>query len=81
MIMQTIPLAELNQQIIQLLYKEVGIVNTLRFLQQYQLGYGNYVENRHALFDGMSIDDLSDEIDRLALNSPDAIQRLLAETA
>lgn len=79
MIMQTIPLAELNQQIIQLLYKEVGIVNTLRFLQQYRRGYGNFVEERHGLFENMSVEDLSDEVDRLDLNSAEAIQRLLAE--
>jgi len=43
------PLHQVNLQAIQALYKEIGIVNTLRFLNQFSVGYGNYTEERREL--------------------------------
>jgi hypothetical protein len=36
------PLIEINQQAIRLLYKELGVVDAVRFLKQFTQGYGNY---------------------------------------
>jgi hypothetical protein len=34
------PLAEVTREAVRLLYKEIGIVNTVRFLGQFTTGYG-----------------------------------------
>jgi hypothetical protein len=47
------------------LYKEIGVVNTLRFINQFTTGYGNYTEEREKLFEGMSLDDVVFEIKQM----------------
>ncbi len=58
----TKPLAEITQDALRILYKEMGIVNTLRFVSQFTVGYGNYTEEREQLFGDMSLDDMVAEI-------------------
>ena len=50
------PLSEITEQAIGLLSKELGIVETLRFLNQFTTGYGNYTEEREALFKDLTLD-------------------------
>jgi hypothetical protein len=64
MIAEPRPLAEVTQEAVRLLYKEIGIVNTVRFLTQFTTGYGNYTEEREGLFADRTLDDLIDEIKR-----------------
>ena len=64
MIAEPRPLAEVTQEAVRLLYKEMGIVNTVRFLGQFTTGYGNYTEERAHLFTDKTLDDLVDEIKR-----------------
>lgn len=56
MTIQTKPLSEITQQAIELLSKELGIVATVRFLGQFTAGYGNYTEEREALFKDLTLD-------------------------
>jgi hypothetical protein len=58
------PLAELTQEAIHLLYREMGVVNTVRVLRQFTTGYGNYVEDRAAIFAGKSVTDIVSDIER-----------------
>ena len=58
----TKPLAEITQDALRILYKEMGIVDTLRFVSQFTVGYGNYTEERDQLFGDMSLDDMVSEI-------------------
>ena len=44
------------------LYREIGIVNTIRFLNQYTSGFGNYTEEREELLQGLSLDEILTEI-------------------
>ena len=62
MITTTRPLAEITQEAIAILYQEIGIVNTVRFLNQYTAGYGNYTEERDQLFGHLSLDEIVTEI-------------------
>lgn len=62
MIAETRPLIEINQQAIHLLYKELGVVDAIRFLKQFTKGYGNYTEERELLFGAKSLDDIVSEI-------------------
>ena len=64
MIAERRPLAEVTQEAVRLLYKKIGIVNTVRFLGQFTTGYGNYTEEREELFADKTLDDLIDEIKR-----------------
>jgi hypothetical protein len=58
------PLVEINQQAIQLLYKQLGVVDTVRFLKQFTSGYGNYTQEREILFGQKSLDEIVTEIEK-----------------
>jgi hypothetical protein len=55
---------DLLQQAIRLLYKELGVVDAVRFLKQFTQGYGNYTEEREVLFANKSLDDIVSEIEK-----------------
>jgi hypothetical protein len=57
------PLVEINQQAIAMLYKELGAVDAVRFLKQFTQGYGNYTQEREALFGEKSLDEIVSEIE------------------
>ena len=40
------PLSELNQHATAILVREIGLVETLRFLSQFSAGSGNYTKER-----------------------------------
>ncbi len=42
MITSTRPLAEITQEALRVLYRELGVVDTVRFLNQFTMGFGNY---------------------------------------
>jgi hypothetical protein len=52
------PPSEVTRQAIDLLSKEMGIVDTVRFLNQFTIGYGNYTEEREGLFKDLSLDEI-----------------------
>jgi len=64
MITETRPLIEINQQAIHLLYKELGVVDAVRFLRQFSQGYGNYTEEKEVLFGKKSLDEIVSEIEK-----------------
>lgn len=55
---QTKPLSQITQQAIALLSKEIGIADTVRFLNQFTAGCGNYTEEREDLFKNMTLEDI-----------------------
>lgn len=64
MTLTTIPLSELTTSTIQLLCREIGVVNTVRFIQQFTTGYGNYTAERDQLIGHMTVDEIVAEIKR-----------------
>jgi len=64
MITDVRPLIEVNQQAINLLYKELGIVDAVRFLKQFTQGYGNYTQERESIFTDKSLDEIVSEIEK-----------------
>jgi hypothetical protein len=64
MITDSRPLIEINQQAIALLYKELGVVDAVRFLKQFTQGYGNYTQERESLFANKSLEDIVNEIEK-----------------
>jgi len=64
MAVETRPLAEITTVALKVLYREIGIVNTVRFINQFTTGYGDYTHERQELFAGMTLDDMVAEINR-----------------
>ncbi len=56
------PLSEVTQRATNVLIKEIGVVDTIRFLNQFRVGAGNYTAEREQLFEGMSVRDIVREI-------------------
>jgi hypothetical protein len=54
----TRPLSEVTQEAIDVLLREIGVVNTVRFLNQFTGGFGNYTEERQLLFGDMTLDEI-----------------------
>jgi hypothetical protein len=65
MITQTKNLNEITQQAIEVLFKEVGFANTIRFLNQFSTGYGNYTEERENLFEDLTLNEVLAEFKNL----------------
>jgi hypothetical protein len=70
MIANTLPLAEITKEALQVLYKEIGVVNTIRFVNQFTTGYGNYTDERKALFADMTLDNLLAEMSKAKHKPP-----------
>ena len=51
-------LHEITQEAIQILSKEMGITDTIRFLNQFSQGYGDYTQERDAMFQDLTLDDI-----------------------
>ena len=64
MVMEARPLAEITTEALKVLYKEIGIVNTVRFINQFTTGYGDYTQERERLFADMTLNAVVSEIKR-----------------
>ncbi|GIV18907.1 MAG: hypothetical protein KatS3mg023_0658 [Armatimonadota bacterium] len=56
------PLAEINQQALRVLYKELGVADAVRFLRQFTTGFGNYTQERDILFADKSLQEIIAEM-------------------
>ena len=65
MITEVKPLIEINQQAIRLLYQELGVINAVRFLKQFTVGFGDYTKEREVLFGGKTLDQIVNEIEQM----------------
>ncbi|HKP77350.1 MAG TPA: hypothetical protein VJT67_17605 [Longimicrobiaceae bacterium] len=52
------PLAEVTQEAIRILSREMGVADTMRFLGQFAAGAGNYTEERDALFGNLTLEEI-----------------------
>lgn len=52
------PISVVTQRATTTLIKEIGVVDTIRFLNQFRAGAGNYTAEREQLFKGMSVKDI-----------------------
>jgi len=62
MITDVMPLMEINQQAIRLLYQELGTANAVRFLKQFTVGFGDYTKERENIFGQKTLDEIMGEI-------------------
>lgn len=62
MIAQIRPLNEITTEAIHILCREIGLVNTIRFINQFTTGHGNYTDERDKLFGDMTLSEILTEI-------------------
>ncbi len=58
----SMPLVQILDTGYRALLRELGIVNFIRFLQQFETGSGDYTRERHQWLDQYSVDELAQEI-------------------
>jgi hypothetical protein len=58
------PIDEINREAISALYRELGVADTIRFLQQFSFGHGDSVERHRDFQSGTSVEALAEEIRR-----------------
>jgi hypothetical protein len=58
MIIPTKPVSDVTQQALAVLIIELGVVNTVRFLNQFTTGYGDYTAERDTLVADLTLDEL-----------------------
>lgn len=54
---------EIQEKAFHLLHQQLGISNLIRFMQQYDKGYGNYTKDRDGWQEKYTVDSLFDEIE------------------
>jgi hypothetical protein len=59
-------LAEVTDHAIHVLAREMGVVNTMRFLNQFVTGSGNYTQERDALFQDLTLENVLAEVSRMS---------------
>ena len=55
-------LSTIRQRGLEVLTKELGATATVRFLRQFENGFGDYTEEREALLRDLTIDDITASI-------------------
>ena len=59
---QKMTLNEIREYGLQVLIKELGPAGLIRFLQQYETGYGDYSVERHKWLGESTVDKLAEDI-------------------
>ncbi len=59
---QARPVSEINRQATHILYKEMGVVDTIRFLNQFSVGEGDYTKERDTWLNDISMNDAITQI-------------------
>ena len=56
------PILEINRKATHILFQQMGVVDTFRFLNQFTLGDGNYTEERAELLESLTLSDIISDI-------------------
>jgi hypothetical protein len=56
------PLLEINQQATEILVREMGIADALRFLSQFSHGSGDYTKERKQWLDDLTLEQITSDI-------------------
>lgn len=70
MIVEPRPLIEITQEALSVLYRELGLVDTVRFLNQFTTGFGNFTEERRKLVEDEYFEEVAAEIRAYQKNKP-----------
>jgi len=59
---ETRPISEISRRATHILFREMGIVETIRFLNQFSIGRGDYTKERAKWIGDISLDDAISQI-------------------
>jgi hypothetical protein len=59
---ETRPIAEITHRATRILFEKMGVVDTIRFLNQFSIGRGDYTKDREQWLGGISLDDALSQI-------------------
>ena len=62
MIQRKSSLAELNARATRILFEQLGVVDALRYLGQFDTGSGNYATDRDTWQAGLTVEQIADDI-------------------
>jgi len=60
--MQARPVSEINRRATHILFKEMGVVDTIRFFNQFSMGQGDYTKEREKWLGEISLDEAISQI-------------------
>jgi len=60
--LNTHPTSEVNQKATHLLFKQMGVVDTFKFLNQFTLGHGDYTKERAELLGDLTLNQIVKDI-------------------
>ena len=55
--MQARPVSEISRRATHILFKEMGVVDTIRFFNQFSMGQGDYTKERQKWLSDISLDE------------------------
>ena len=64
MTIKTESVAQITATVITLLSRELGVVNTARFFNQFTMGFGDYTAERDQILGNATVDEIVAEIKR-----------------
>ena len=59
---ETRPISEISRRATRILFEEMGAVDTIRFLNQFSIGQGDYTKEREQWLVDLSLDDAISQI-------------------
>ena len=59
------PIALINESATNILIKEMGVIDTIRFINQFTTGHGNYTEERRKMVDTMTLEEIISGIEAI----------------
>ncbi len=59
------PLSEITEVALRLLIQEMGVVNTVRFINQFHTGHGDAIAEKDRLFGAMTVEEIADAIKQI----------------
>ena len=62
MTVETMTLDKVRETGYRVLLQELGPVNTIRFIQQFEMGHGDYTQERHEWLDHYTVAEIAQEI-------------------
>jgi hypothetical protein len=64
MVRKQMSIRELRREGVQALLDRLGPAGTMRFLQDFDAGYGDYTRDRRQWLDGLTVEEIKQEIER-----------------
>ena len=59
---ETRPISEISRRATRILFKEMGVVDTIRFLNQFSIGQGDYTKEREKWLSDITMDEAISQI-------------------